>query len=39
MYEYERRGEKLLPMRQFLSRVAQQGGYVLVAMAIALPSN
>jgi hypothetical protein len=36
MYEYERRGEKLLPTRQFLSRVAQQGGYVLVAVAIAL---
>ena len=33
---YERRTDKLLPTRQFLSRVLQQGWYVFVAVVVAL---
>jgi hypothetical protein len=33
---YERRTDKLLPTRQFISRVARQGGYVILAVAVAL---
>lgn len=33
---YERRTDKLLPTRQFLSRVLRHGGYVVLAVAVAL---
>ncbi|MDQ6801291.1 MAG: hypothetical protein M3041_10680 [Acidobacteriota bacterium] len=33
---YERRSDKLLTTRQFASRVAQHGGFVIVAVAAAL---
>jgi hypothetical protein len=33
---YERRTDKLLPTRLFMSRVLRQGGYVFVAVVVAL---
>jgi hypothetical protein len=33
---YEHRTDKLLPTREFISRVVRQGGYVVVAVATAL---
>jgi len=33
---YERRTDKLLPTRAFVSRVVRLGGYVVVAVAVAL---
>jgi len=33
---YERRTDKLLPTRLFVSRVLRQGGYVFIAVVVAL---